>query len=202
MKKLQFISAFLVMAVMAFFYGCGEDDPVTVAGGTPPTLDMRVGSVYISNIDSLPVAGGVIHTRLLAYDTIKAKGTFFGQADAYQVNSALKDSTIPFPLGSSSFYVRYEGGKYYQYGMLALISPAIPPSWDLVADFNLALGSQFTIATGVAIPNITGATANITATLSETSFNASGFGSVNCFKSEIAADIIIATISVGKVYVD
>jgi hypothetical protein len=207
MKNLKFFSAFLLITFALYFGGCGDDTTTTPGGGSGsvPTLNMKVGSVYIYNLDSLPVSGGnPIHTRLLSYDTIKAKGTFNGQNDAYMITSSLRDTAFPIvPLGTTTYYVRYDGGKFYQYGVLQLISPTIPATWDLVADFNVTQGTSFNIASGVAIPNIPGATANITGKIAvDTTFNASGFGNVNCFRSEIVADISISGLPVGKVYVD
>lgn len=209
MKNIKFFSAFLIIAAAAFFWGCGDDTTTpTTPGGTPPTLNMTVGSVYIYNIDSIPVSGGIpIPTRLRSYDTIKAKGTFNGQPDAFLINSSVVDSGAPgFPLTSTTYYVRYDGGKFYQYGVLQLISPTIPASWDLVADFNVSLGTSFNIASNVPIVlgTIT-ATANITGKIAaDTTFNTHGYGNVgiNCFRSEIVAEIIIGGFPIGKVYVD
>lgn len=206
MKNIKFFSAFLLIASSLYLGGCGDDTTTpTTPGGTVPTLNMRVGSVYIFNIDSISTSGVVSHTSLKTLNTYLALGTYFGQANAYQILSQTKDSNFAPILASDTFYVRYDGGKFYQYGMLSLISPTIPGSWDLVADFNVSQGTSFNIASGVPITIIPGATANITGKIAvDTTFNTHGYGNVgiNCFRSEIVAEIIIGGFPIGKVYVD
>lgn len=208
MKNLKFFSAFLLIAVSVFFYSCGEDSTTTPTGtgGTPPTLNMTVGSIYSFDVDSLPISGGVTHTRLQSYNTYLAQGTYFGQSNAFQILTETKDTLLNLSLGKDTFYVRYDGGKFYQYGMLQLISPSIPASWDLVADFNVSQGTSFNIANNVPIVlgSIT-ATANINGSVAaDTTFNTAGWGNVgiNCYRSEIVAEIFISSLSIGKVYVD
>ncbi|MBL8016212.1 MAG: hypothetical protein JNK43_02995 [Ignavibacteria bacterium] len=209
MKNIRSIFTLLVVLAAAFLWGCGDDSTTggNNTGGTPPTLNMKVGSLYTFNIDSLSTTGGVAKTSLKTLNTYLSVGTFFGQSNAYQILSETKDTITNISLGKDTFYVRYDGGRFYQYGVLQLISPSIPPSWDLVADFNVAFGSSFTIASNVPINigSITGALANITGSIAaDTTFNTSGWGNVgiNCYRSEIVADITFSGFSIGKVYVD
>ncbi|KXK45120.1 MAG: hypothetical protein UZ05_CHB002002523 [Chlorobi bacterium OLB5] len=194
---------------MVYVYGCGSDDVVNNNnGGTGgvPTLNMQVGALYVFNVDSLPNSGNPVNTRLKSYNTYLAQGTYFGQSNAFQILTETRDTVANISLGTDTFYVRYDGGKFYQYGMLQIISPSISPSWDLVADFNVAQGTTFDIALGVPIVlgSIT-AEANIRGKIAaDTTFNTAGWGNVgiNCYRSEIVADILVSTLPVGKVYVD
>lgn len=208
MNKLKFFSIFLLAAAMVYVWGCGDDSTTGTpgTGGTAPTLNMQVGALYVFNVDSLPPSGGVTHTRLKSYNTYLAQGTYFGQSNAFQILTETRDTVLNLSLGTDTFYVRYDGGKFYQYGMLQIISPSIPASWDLVADFNVSQGTSFTIANGVPIVlgSIT-ANANISGKIAaDTTFTTAGWGNVgiNCFRSEIAADISVSGLPVGTVYVD
>lgn len=207
MNKIKIFTFFVLTAAMVWVWGCGDDS--TTGGnntpGTAPSLNMRVGSIYVFNIDSLGTNGSVSHTSLKTSNTYLNQGTYFGQSNAFQILSQTKDTLLNITLSTDTFYVRYEGGKFYQYGVLQLISSTIPASWDLVADFNVSQGTSFDIATGVPISQIPNATANITGRIAvDTTFNTHGYGNIgiNCYKSEIVADIIIASFSIGKVYVD
>lgn len=209
MNRLKFFSIFLLTTAMVYVWGCGDDSTTggNNTGGTAPNLNMRVGSIYTFNIDSLGLSGSVTKTSLKTINTYLAQGTYFGQTNAFQIHTETKDTITNISLGTDTFYVRYDGGKFYQYGVLQLISPTIPASWDLVADFNVSQGTVFTIADNVPINigSITGATANITGRIAaDTTFNTYGWGNVgiNCFRSEIVADIIFSGFSLGKVYVD
>lgn len=208
MKKIKFFSFLILAAAMVYVYGCGDDavnNNTGGTGGTVPTLNMRVGSFLVFNIDSLGTNGSVSHTSLKTSNTYLAQGTYFGQANAFQILSQTKDTITNITLSTDTFYVRYDGGKFYQYGVLQIISPSIPASWDLVADFNVSQGTSYNIASAVPISLIPGATANITGKIAaDTTFNTQGYGNVgiNCYRAEIVADIIIGGFSVGKVYVD
>lgn len=209
MKKIKFFSFLILAAAMVYVYGCGDDavnNNTGGTGGTVPTLNMQVGALYVFNVDSLPNSGNPINTRLKSYNTYLAQGTYFGQSNAFQILTETRDTVANISLGTDTFYVRYDGGKFYQYGMLQIISPSISPSWDLVADFNVAQGTTFDIALGVPIVlgSIT-AEANIRGKIAaDTTFNTAGWGNVgiNCYRSEIVADILVSTLPVGKVYVD
>jgi len=209
MNKLKFFSIFLLTAAMVYVWGCGDDSTTggNNTGGTAPTLNMTVGAIYAFNVDSLPTSGGLTHTRLKSYNTYLAQGTYFGQSNAFQILTETRDTVANISLGTDTFYVRYDGGKFYQYGMLQLISPTIPASWDLVADFNVTQGTSFNIANNVAIVLGGGinATANINGKIAaDTTFNTAGWGNVgiNCYRSEIDAEISISGLPIGRVYVD
>ena len=209
MKNIRSIFTLLIVIAAAFLWGCGDDSTTggNNTGGTLPNISMQVGSIYIFNIDSLGTNGSINKTSLKTSNTFLAQGTYFGQSGAFQILSQTKDTISNITLSTDTFYVRYDGGKFYQYGVLQLISPTIPASWDLVADFNVSQGTSYTIATGVPINigSITGATANITGSVAEyTSFTTAGWGNVviNCYRAEIVADILFSGFSIGKVYVD
>lgn len=208
MNKIKLFSFFVLTAAMVWVWGCGDSGTTTPTnpGGTAPTINMTVGSIYSFNVDSLPVSGGVTNTRLKTYNTYLSQNTFFGQSNAFQILTETRDTVLNVSLGTDTFYVRYEGGKFYQYGMLQLISPTIPASWDLVADFNVSMGTAYTIASNVPIVlgTIT-ATANINGSVAaDTTFNTSGWGNIgiNCYRAEIVAEISISGLPIGKVYVD
>jgi hypothetical protein len=210
MNKIKFISAFFIILASVFYIGCGEDSVNNNGGGpggTAPTLNMKAGSLYIFNVDSLPVSGGTpTPTRLKTYHTFLAAVTFGGKSNAFPIVSETRDTVANISLGTDTFYVCYESGKFYQYGMLQIISPTIPAAWDLVADFNVSSGTSFTIASGVPITiGAITATADITGKIAaDTTFNTAGWNNVgiNCYRSEIVADISISGLPVGKVYVD
>lgn len=207
MNKIKLFSFFVLTAAMVWVWGCGDDSTTggNNTGGSVPTINMKVGSFYVFNIDSLGTNGSVTHTSLKTSNTYLAQNTFFGQPNAFQILSQTKDTITNITLSTDTFYVRYDGGKFYQYGVLQLISPTIPAEWDLVADFNVSQGTSYTIKDNVPITLIPGATANISGKIAaDTTFNTHGYGNVgiNCYRAEIIADIIIASFSVGKVYVD
>jgi len=209
MNKIKIFTFFVLTAAMVWVWGCGDDSTTgpSTPGGTPPTINMKVGAIYTFNIDSLGISGSVMKTSLKTINTYLSQGTFFNQPNAFQIYTETRDTNTNTTLATDTFFVRYDGGKFYQYGMLQLISPTIPASWDLVADFTLSQGTTFDIANNVPINigTITGATANITGKIAvDTTFNTYGWGNigVNCYRSEIVADILFSGFSLGKVYVD
>lgn len=207
MNKLKFFSIFLLAAAMVYVWGCGDNSTTGTpgTGGTAPTLNMTVGSIYSFSVDSLPTSGGVTHTSLQSYNTFLAQGRFHDKDNAFKILTETRDTATNSSLGTDTFYVCYEGGKFYQWGMLQLISPSITASWDLVADFNVSQGTTFNIATGVPINIIPNTTANITGRIAvDTTFNTAGWGNIgiNCYRSEIVADILLSSLPIGKVYVD
>ena len=208
MNRIHYFTVFLIFTAALFYSGCGSDTTTNnnTTGGTPPAINMKVGAFYTFNIDSIQTNGNITGTRLKTSHTYLSEGTYFGQPNSFAVRSVTKDSTIAIPLAIDTFYVRYDGGKFYQYGVLQMISPSFPASWDLVADFTVSSGTQWTIATGVpfTIGVLTG-TANITGKIAvDTTFHTFGYGqkSVNAYRSEIVAELFVSTFSVGKIYVD
>lgn len=208
MNKLKFFSIFLLTAAMVYVWGCGDDTTTggNNTGGTAPTINMKVGNLYTFNLDSLDTNGSIRKTKVVTKHTYLAQGTYFGESNAFQIESITKDSTQSFNISTDTFYVRYDGGKFYQYGVLQLISPTIPASWDLVADFNVAQGSQYTIKDNVPITLGTlTVTANIKGKIAaDTTFHTTAWGNiaVNCFRVEITADLLLSGFPLGTVYVD
>lgn len=209
MNKIKLFSFFVLTAAMVWVWGCGDSGTTTPTnpGGNVPTLNMQAGSLYIFNVDSLPVGGGTpVNTRLKSYNTYLTPITFQGKANAFPIVSETRDTVANISLGVDTFYVCYESGKFYQYGMLQLISPTIPASWDLVADFNISQGTNFTIAN--AVPIVLGtitATADISGKIAaDTTFSTKGWGNIgiNCYRSQISAVISVSGLPLGTVYVD
>ena len=204
MKKTKYFTSFLFTAIFAalIISGCGDDSTPTNnnTGGTPPTINMTVGAVYTFNVDSLLTNGTVRTTRLKTTQTYASPS-----AGAFQITAVTQDS-LGGPLITDTFSVKYEGGKFYQYGVLQLLDPNIPASWDMVADFTLSQGTQWTIADDVpfSIGTITG-TADIKGKIAvDTTFHTTGWGNnaVNAFRSEITADITVFSAYAGTIYVD
>lgn len=209
MKKIKFASAFfIILASIIYIGGCGDNSsgPVDPGAGSAPTINMKVGSFYVFNVDSIQTNGSVTGTRLKTSHTFFSQGTYFGQSNAFAIRSETKDSVTNVIVVIDTYYVRYDAGKFYQYGILQLISPSFPATWDVVADFTVSSGSTWNIGTNVpfVLGPITG-TANITGKIAvDTTFKTHGYGArdINAFRSEIVADILISGFSIGKVYVD
>ncbi len=208
MKNLKFFSAFLLIASAVFFWGCGEDSTTTTTtGGTPPTLNMKVGSIYVFTNDSLDTNGTTVRpTKLKTYQSYLSQGSFFGQSDAFQIRSETKDTGIPPPntVSIDTFYVRYDGTRFYQYGMLRLIDSTHALSWDLVADFSKAVGEQWDVATINSTINGIAVTAVVKGKIAEqTPFTTNTTGiSINNYRIEIEAAVTSALGSLGSIYVD
>src|SRR4030095_16915340 len=206
MKKLKFLLSLAVSVIIGaalFPMGCGDDTVTPPPPGGNPTINMQVGSVYTLNVDSIPQSGTPRHTAFKSTMTFLSQSTFFGQANAFQIRAVTRDSLNLGPSVIDTFYVRYDGGKFYQYGTLQLIDPNIPATWDLVADFTVATGTEWTIASDVPIPLFPGLTATITGKVAEeTSFRTYGFDSltVHCYRSEIKA--VLNPGAIATIYLD
>lgn len=209
MNKLKFFSIILLTAAMVYVWGCGDDTTTggPGTGGTAPTLNMRVGSIYAFTNDSLDTNGTTVRqTSIKTYQSFLAEGTFFGQTNAFQIRSETKDTGVSpqVTISIDTFYVRYDGTKFYQYGMLRLIDSTQPLSWDLVADFSKATGVQWDVATinttigGIAV------TAIVKGKIAEqVPFTTNGTGiSINNYRIEIEAAVSSSLGSLGSIFVD
>ncbi|MCI0449579.1 MAG: hypothetical protein L0Y79_07315 [Chlorobi bacterium] len=199
MSKIKFLALFTAVITAVFVIGCSEDTTTNNQGGQGgnPNINMQVGAVYTMNVDSIQTNGNVTGTRLKTTHTYLSQGTFFGQSNVFQIRSVTQDSAGG-PTLIDTFYVRYEGGKFYQYGIINLLDPNITPTWDLVADYTVAFGTQWTIAANVVTQF---GTVNIRAKVAvDTTFHTYGYGNnpVNAYRSEITADIA----NIPFVYVD
>jgi hypothetical protein len=208
MKNLKFLSAFIIMTAAVMFWGCGEDTPTgnnNGGGGSPPAINMKVNSFYAFTNDSLDTNGTTVrHTRLMTYQTFLAQGTFFSQPNAFQIRSETRDTVSNSLVGTDTFYVRYDGTRFYQYGLLRLIDSTQPPSWDLVADFSKPVGEQWSVATinttigGFAVTAVVkGKIADqIAFTTNNTNIT------INNYRIEIEAAVSTAAGSLGSIFVD
>ncbi|MBZ0203468.1 MAG: hypothetical protein IT281_08930 [Ignavibacteria bacterium] len=208
MNKLKYFLIFAFVLSSVIYIGCGEDStgPGTTTG-TPPTINMKVNSFYAFTNDSLDTNGTTVRpTKIKTYQTYLAQGTFFGQSNAFMIRSESKDTSLPPPntISIDTFYVRYDGGKFYQYGMLRLIDSTQSPTWDMVADFNKAIGVQWDIATintnvgGFAVTSV------VKGKIAEkSSFTTNVLGnSINCYRIEIEAQVSTLGTSAGSIFVD
>lgn len=208
MKNLKITSLFLFILAFTAIYtvGCG-DDPTTTPppGGSVPTLDMRVNSIYGFTNDSLDTNGTTVtHTRLRTLQGFTANGTFFGKANSFQIIAETRDTVANTQVSTDTFYVNYEGGKFYQYGMLQIIDPSQPASWDLVADFNISHGTQWTVGTISTIIGGFAVTTTVKGKVAEnTAFTTNNtLQSVNNYRIEITGDVQSLGTSLGTIYVD
>mgnify|MGYP001252744314 FL=1 len=208
MKNIRSIFTILVVLIAAFLWGCGDDSTTggNTPGGTPPNISMKVGSYYAFTIDSLDTNTSVPprHTRLMTFQTFIAQGTYFGQPDAFQIRSETRDTVANTLVSLDTFYVRYDGTRFYQYGLLQLIDPTHAPSWDLVADFSKATNEQWDVATINTTVGGFAVTAVVKGKIAEqTPFVTNNTGlSINNYRIEIEAAVSNAAGSFGSIFVD
>jgi len=206
MNKIKFFSAFFIILASVFYIGCGEDSVPNNGGGTgtAPTINMKVNSLYGFTNDSLDTNGTTRSTRIRTIQTIIAEGTFFLQPNAFAVRTESRDTVSNTLVGVDTFYVRYADGKFYQYGMLRLIDPTQTEKWDLVADFNLAHGTQWDIGTISTTISGFAVTSNVKGKVAaNTPFTTNNTGlSINNYQIEIEAPIVSLGQSLGSIFVD
>jgi hypothetical protein len=209
MKNIKYtaLAVFIVAFTSWLSIGCGDDSvtPQTGGGGTAPTLNMKVNSFYAFTNDSLDTNGTTVRpTRLRTTHTFAAQGTFFGQPNAFQIIAETRDTVANTQVSMDTIYVRYDGGKFYQYGMIQFIDPTQPPTWDLVADFNVAHGTQWSVAT--ITTNISGFSVQtvIKGKVAEnTPFTTNYTGkSINNYRIEITGESTFQSLPIGTTYVD
>ncbi len=209
MKNLKFFSIFLIIIAATYFWGCGDDTTPTTpgTGGTGPTLNMKVGSIYSFTNDSLDTNGTIRRTQIKTTMVYAEQSTFFGQSNAFKIRTTSID-TFPAPptiIDVDSFYVRYDGGKFYQYGMVKLIDSNQTPTWDLVADFTVATGTEWNVTTINTTINGVGVTANIKGKVAEqTSFTTTSNPSanINAYRVEINASLTAFSLPLGNIILD
>lgn len=209
MKNLKF-TAFALFALMftaLYAVGCGDDATVTPVGpgGATPTITMKVNSLYGFTNDSLDTNGTTVtKTRLRTIHTVTAEGTFFGQPNAFQINAETRDTVANVLVDQDNFYVRYADGKFYQYGLVRLIDSTQPASWDMVADFNLAMGTTVTVGTiNTTIGGFAVSTVIKTKVAEATTFTTNNTGqTVKCYRVEISGDASALGFAIGTIYVD
>jgi len=209
MKNIRSIFTLLIVIAAAFLWGCGDDSTTggNPPGGTPPVISMKVGNYYAFTNDSLDTNGTTIrHTKLMTYQTFIAQGTFFGQPDAFQIRSETKDTSfVPaVTVSTDTFYVRYDGTRFYQYGLLQLIDPTQAPDWNLVADFSKAMNEQWDVATINTTVGGFAVTAVVKGKIAEqTPFITNNTSlSINNYRIEIEAAVSNVAGSFGSIFVD
>ncbi|MBN8585957.1 MAG: hypothetical protein J0M37_12780 [Ignavibacteria bacterium] len=193
---------------MVWVWGCGDDSTTggNNTGGSVPTINMKVGSAYSFTNDSLDTNGTVRRTQIKTTMVYAEQNTFFGQSNAFKIRTTSID-TFPTPtiIDVDSFYVRYDGGKFYQYGMVKLIDSTQSPNWDLVADFNVATGTEWNVTTINTTINGIGVTANIKGKVAgQTSFNTTSnpSTSINAYKVEITAYLTALSLPIGNIVLE
>ncbi len=210
MKNLKYttLALFILVFSSLLSIGCGEDS-VTPSnnggGGTPPTINMKVNSVYGFTNDSLDTNGTTVrNTRLRTIHSYAAQGTFFGQSNAFQIIAETRDTVANVQVSKDTIYVRYDGGKFYQYGMIQFIDPTQSPTWDLVADFNVAQGTQWSVATITTVISGFSVQTVIKGKVAEnTPFTTNNTGlSINNYRVEITGESSVLGQPIGTTYVD
>lgn len=207
MKNIRSIFTLLIVIAAAFLWGCGDDSTTggTPPGGTPPVIDMKVNSYYAFTNDSLDTNGTTIrHTKLMTFQTFLSKGIYEGQPDAFQIRSETRDTVANTLVGLDTFYVRYDGTRFYQHGLLQLIDPTQVAKWDLVADFSKAMNEQWDVATINTTVGGFAVTAVVKGKIAEqTPFISNNTGlSINNYRIEIEAAVSNVAGSFGSIFVD
>jgi hypothetical protein len=210
MKNLKYTSLaiFMVIFTSLFTIGCGEDSvtpPNNGGSGSAPTLNMKVNSLYSFTNDSLDTNGTTVRpTRLRTRHSFTAQGTFFGQPNAFQILAETRDTVANTLVSMDTIYVRYDGGKFYQYGMIQFIDPTQAPTWDLVADFTVSQGTQWSVATiTTVISGFTVQTVIKGKVAENTPFTTNNTGqSINNYRIEITGESSVFTVPIGTTYVD
>lgn len=209
MKNIRSIFTLLIVITAAFLWGCGDDSTTggNPPGGTPPTINMKVGSIYVFTNDSLDTNGTTIRqTDIKTYQSFIAQGNYFGQPDAFMIRSETRDTgfTPAVTISIDTFYVRYDGTRFYQYGMLRLIDSTQPLSWDMVADFSKPIGEQWDVATinttigGIAVTAVVKGKINAQTPFTTNTTNIS----INNYQIEIEAAVSSAIGGLGSIFVD
>jgi hypothetical protein len=212
MKDKKIILAlFLAASIMlALFTGCDDAgvETKTPTGGPMPNIQMKPGSYFYYNNDSIAQNGTVYNTAWRTKDSIRTQENFGGK-DCFPIQSITQDTTIPnFPvtIQSQTLYVSYDSqtGVLYQWGVKKLFDPAQTETWDSVADFSRPLGTPVPLFTINGIGGQTFLSANVSSTVQyDTTIIALASGvSVNCYKIAVVADFIVSGLSVGKAYID
>lgn len=212
MKDKKIILAlFLVASIMlALLTGC-DDSGVTTKGGSGtngpmPNIQMKAGSYFYYNNDSIAQNGTVYNTALLTKDSIRSQINFNGK-DCFPIQSNTYDTSVfPVLIQSQLLYVSYDNqtGLLSQWGIKKLFDPAQTETWDSVADFSKPLGTLVPLFTITNLGGQTFLSANVSSKVERDTVIislASGV-SVNCYKVAIVADIIAGGSSVGKAYID
>ncbi|RPI18364.1 MAG: hypothetical protein EHM58_05900 [Ignavibacteriae bacterium] len=209
MKNKIYLFTALCTFLLTFAYvGCGDDTVVPPPSGSGyPNIDIKQNAKYTYNNFVLDSNGTQIPTDTTTENTVKAKGTFFGENDAFMIESVTRDAEFPIPIANDTFYVKYDAtnGKFYHYGAVNFFDPSQAPKWDLMADFSQPLGTSWTIATGIPVPGVSGATASITAkVVVDTVFNTTATPpvSVKAYRIEMNATVMFSTLQLGNIYID
>jgi hypothetical protein len=142
-----------------------------------------------------------------------------GAQTTYQGKTAYLVTSTNFDTNTSQttvipYYISYDQatGKYYQYGITALINPTQPPAWDIVGDFDVQRGNSYAISTinyTVNIPPLGNVTFSgpLTGRIADsTTISTTGNGqSISCYRIEMNAAIsgVVGAVTItASIYVD
>lgn len=202
---------FLLTAFAAFLLvGC-DDSGNTPTGGTTggnPNIQLKAGSVFYYNTDTITVNGTIHPTSWLTKDSVQSETSYNGKT-CFPIHSVTRDTSIgPIPpvIQDQTLYISYDSqtGQLNQWGVKQLFDPNQTGSWDLLADFS-KMGTDVSLFTITNLFNQTFLSANVSSKViaTDTVFTTVGSGvGVKCYKVAVIADVMAAGQSIGKVYLD
>lgn len=209
--KYLILSLAILTTASVLTIGCGDDSvaPPNNGGGTgtTPNINMKLNSIYSFTNDSLDTNGSVRRTRIKTTTAYSSQGTYFDTANAFRTISISIDTVTSTTISQDTNWVYYNGttGKFYQYGLVKLIDSTQSPKWDLVADFSVAQGTQWTVTSFNTTINGISVSITIKGKVAEqTSFSTTSNPSqtINCYRVELSADVTAFSIPAGTIYVD
>lgn len=204
MNSNKILLTFLITAILCVMYtGCGDDstNTTTTPTGPPPSIRMTPGSTYDFTYDSLISAQPNIRLPRQSHDVVQAQIVFDGKT-CFPVLSTTTDTVTHQVVGVQTAYFTYDsaGGKFYQYGISALINPLFAtPTWDVVADFTVSQGTSWTVGQVNYTIMVAGTNYNFTGPLTskiaeKTTIVTTGTGqTVDCYRIELLAHISATT---------
>lgn len=203
----QIIFSLLIASVLTLGIGCGSDTPTNTGGtgGGHPNISMKVGSTFHFDNDTISTTNGNFYrTSAVTDETIDSTGTFFDSTNSYRVYSVTRDSITHLPIKSEYLYAKYNSntGKFYQYGALAMIDSNQAKTWDLLADFSVASGTQWFIATLNKLNGMAFLKADVNGKVAADTTLICTSGSVKCYRIELNAAIQAYGQPVGNIIID
>lgn len=207
-KKIILSTVSLALFLSTLYLGCGDDSTTNSTNSGNPNIDIKVGAMYHFTNDSLPSSGGSQRTRIITRDNVLSEGTYYGYSNSWKILSISTDTVFGITIERDTLYLSYDssGGKFYQYAITHLLNPNLPEQWNLVADFSVAQGTQWSIGSfdttisGVPLHvDIKGKVAENTSI--QTTANPTA--TVRCYRIEISATVTApGPITVTTIYID
>lgn len=199
---------FLLTAFAAFLLvGCDDSGNAPTGGttGGNPNIQLKAGSIFYYNTDTISQSGAVFQTGWLTKDSIQSETSYNGK-NGFPIHSVTRDTVLGGALiQDQTLYVSYDSqtGQLYQWGVKQLFDPGQTGSWDLLADFS-KMGTDVSLFT---ITNLFGQSflsANVSSNVKyDTTITTTGSAiNVHCYKVAVVADIIASGMSIGKAYLD